>query len=129
MLLFAPWLFGIIFLKEALQKPSPLKTQESGHVDGRDIRPSPLRTIFVPRVINFATNLVALSLLENFYWSTEALFLDLGLSPGAIGTFQSFSSLFIGISQLFIFPYMHDRWGSKKVFIPGVFATLPRFVM
>jgi len=147
MSLFASWLLGTIFLKETLQKPLPLfgfKTQESEPVDDCDTteedesteRPSPLRAIFVPRVIIFAINLAALSLLEKFYWATEALFLStpirvggLGLSPGAIGTFQSYSTLFIGISQLFIFPFMHDRWGSKNIFILGVFATLPRFIM
>ena len=144
MLLFASWLLGTIFLKETLQKPSPLKTQEGEPVEDCDTaedgesaqKPSLLRTIFVPKVIIFATNLAALSLVEKFYWATEALFLStpirvggLGLLPGAIGTFQSFSTLFIGISQLFVFPHMHDRWGSKNVFILGVFATLPRFVM
>ncbi len=146
MSLFASWLLGTIFLKQTLQKPLPLfglKTQGSEPVDDCDTtedesteRPSPLRAIFVPRVIIFATNLAALSVLEKFYWSTEALFLStrirvggLGLSLSAIGTFQSFSTLFIGISQLFVFPLMHDRWGSKNIFILGVFATLPRFVM
>jgi len=89
----------------------------------------------VPGVIIIATNLAAISLVERFYGSTEALYLStpikdggLSFSPRAIGTYSSFSAIVIGTSQLFIFPRMHDKWGSRCVCILGASASLPRFV-
>ncbi|KAF8325962.1 member of major facilitator superfamily multidrug-resistance, DHA1 sub-family [Amanita rubescens] len=137
-LLFVAWLVGTVFLKETLVKPFQKKTQESEPIasmeegDESTERPSSL----APGIIIIAINLAAICLVEKFYWATEALFLStpikdggLGLSPRAIGTFSSFSSILIGTSQLFIFPRMHDKWGSGYVFILGASASLPRFVL
>jgi len=129
---------GTVFLKETLVKPFQKKTQESEPFapmeagDESTERPSSL----APGIIIIATNLAAICLVEKFYWATEALFLStpikdggLGLSPHAIGTFSSFSAILIGTSQLFIFPRMHDKWGSSFVFILGASASLPRFIL
>jgi len=139
MLVFVTWLVGMMFLKETLVKPFQKKPQESepfvsmGERDESTERPS---SLVVPGIIVAATNLAAISLVERFYWSTEALILStpiknggLGLSPRAIGTFSSFSAIVIGASQLFIFPCMHDKLGSRYVYILGASASLPRFVL
>ena len=123
---------GTVFLKETLVQPYQKKTQEiepfASTEDESTERP--------PGVIFIATNLAAISLAEKFYWATEALYLStpikdggLGLSPAAIGTFSSISAIVIGTSQLFIFPRMHDKWGSSCLYILGASASLPRFVL
>lgn len=103
----------------------------------RNIRRSPpLLTVFVPKVLIVAANLAAISLVEKSYWGTEALYLStpiadggLGLSPRAIGTFGSITAIVIGMSQLFIFPRVHAKWGSRSIYLFGVAASLPRFAL
>ena len=121
---------GLSSLFHKTQKGEDVKEEEGAR------RPPLLNTIFAPGVIIVASNLAAIALVEKFYWGTETLFLStpikdggLGLTPRAIGTFESISSIVIGASQLFIFPRMHEEWGSKYVAVLGVFATLPRFVL
>ncbi|KAF8731161.1 hypothetical protein AX14_005062 [Amanita brunnescens Koide BX004] len=137
------WVVGIVFFRETVAEPLGLSSLFHKTQKGEDVkeeegakRPPLLNTIFAPGVIIVASNLAAIALVEKFYWGTETLFLStpikdggLGLTPRAIGTFESISSIVIGASQLFIFPRMHEEWGSKYVAVLGVFATLPRFVL
>ena len=138
-LLLTAWLAGIIFLRETVAEPLALSSlfKKKPQKDEPGTRRLPLlSTIFVPGVIIVASNLAAKALVDKFYSGTETLFLStpiknggLGLTPRAIGTFESISSTVIGASQLFIFPSMHEAWGSKYVAVLGVSATLPRFVL
>ncbi|KAF8731569.1 hypothetical protein AX14_004679 [Amanita brunnescens Koide BX004] len=146
-ILLIAWLVGSIFLKETMTEPLPLSSlfkkgawkvsaRITGERNGSFERPLSLRTLLVPTVIIAATNLAATSMLEKFFWGTEALFLStpvdnggLGFSPSAIGTFSSFSSILIGASQLFVFPFLNDKWGSRCVVILGVSASIPRFIL
>ncbi len=115
-------------------KPFQKKTQESEPftpMEEGDESTEPPSSL-VPGVIIVATNLALISLVERFYWATEALILStpienggLGFSPRTIGTFSSFSAIVIGTSQLFIFPRVHDKWGSRSVYILGASASLP----
>ncbi|KAF8344490.1 member of major facilitator superfamily multidrug-resistance, DHA1 sub-family [Amanita rubescens] len=128
-LIFVAWLAGNYILER----------NSANHLYLRKRGPkvlSELSSLLLPGVIIAATNLAAISLVERFYGSTEALYLStpikdggLGFSPRAIGTYSSFSAIVIGISQLFIFPRMHDKWGSRYVCILGASASLPRFVL
>ena len=143
-ILLTAWLIGIIFLRETAAEPlalssifkkKPRKDKAVNEEPGTR-RPPVLSIIFLPGVIIAASNLAAISLVEKFYSGTEALFLStpiknggLGLTPRAIGTFESITSIVVGTSQLFIFPSMHEAWGSKYVSVLGVSATLPRFVL
>jgi hypothetical protein len=134
---------GTIFLKETVTEPLPLSSlfkkkaqKDPGHVTDGTRGPPSLRTIFVPSVIIVATNLAAMYMVEKFFWATEALFLStpirdggLGLSPRAIGTFSSLSSILIGVSQLFGFPHLHHEWGSRYVCMLGAAASVPRFIL
>ena len=136
-LLLTAWLVGNIFLRETLAEPLPLsalfKTKEYNE---RTRRPLPLRTIFVPGIIIAAINLSSIYLIQAFYSETEVLYLStpindggLGLSLRAIGTCTSIRSAVIGISHLLIFPRVHDKWGSKYVFVLGLSASIPQFLM
>ena len=139
-LLLSAWLVGTIFLRETVTEPLPLsslfkKTPKGGNEGAR--RPVLLRpTIFFPGVMIAAINLAAISLVEKFYVGTEALFLStpikdggLGFTPRTIGTFSSISAIVIGAWQLFIFPRMYEARGSRYIYLLGVSATLPRFVL
>ncbi|KAF8731163.1 hypothetical protein AX14_005063 [Amanita brunnescens Koide BX004] len=145
-LMLIAWLIGVILLRETVTDPLPLSSlfkkkthrdegvTEEGHEGAR--RQLWFRTIFVPGVIIAAANLAAINLVEIFYGSTEALFLStpikdggLGLTPRAIGTFSSLSATVVGASELFIFHHVHEKWGSKYVYVLGAFATLPRFML
>ena len=138
---------GTIFLKETVTEPLPLSSlfkkkaqKDAEHVtdersESTERSPS-LRTIFVPSVIIVATNIAAMYMIEKCFWATEALFLStpikdggLGLSPRAIGTFSSLSSILVGVSQLFVLPRLHDEWGSRNVCILGAAASVPRFIL
>ena len=99
-------------------------------------RPLPLRDIFAPGIVIAAINLSFVYLLQTFYTETEVLYLStpisdggLSLSPAAIGTLSSISATIMGISQLFIFPRVHDKWGSRNVYVLGLFASVPLFVL
>ena len=132
-----------MFLRETLAEPLPLcglfkkrirKYEYEGNENTR--RPLSSRDILVPGVIIAAINLSSIYLLQGFYFETQALYLStpikdggLGLSLRAIGTFGSIRATVIGISQLFIFPPVHDRWGSKKIFVLGLSASFPLFIL
>ena len=95
-----------------------------------------LRAIFVPGIIIAAINLSSIFVLQTFYSETEVLYLStpirnggLGLSPRAIGTVSSISATITGVSQLFIFPRVHDKWGSRSVYVLGLCASVPLFVL
>ncbi len=116
------------------------KTQEDKCVMGEGVEstgsPLSLRTISVPGVIVAAINLSSICLLQTFYSETEVLYLStsirdggLGLSPQAIGILSSISSTVAGISQLFIFPRVHDKWGSRYMYVLGLSASVPLFVL
>ncbi len=128
-----------------MEKPFKDKAQHDGSSSSDDVqedeiqsirRSPPLPTVFAPKVLIVATNLAAISLVEKSYWGTETLYLStpiadggLGLSPHAIGTFGSITAIVVGMSQLFIFPRVHGKWGSRSIYLLGVSASLPRFVL
>ncbi|KAF8719188.1 hypothetical protein AX14_011361 [Amanita brunnescens Koide BX004] len=139
-------LFGTVFLRETLMEPLPFsslfkkKTQQDDGVmeegNENDRRPLSLRAMLVPGIIIAAFNLSSIYLLLTFYLETEVLYLStpisnggLGLSSRAIGTFSSIAAAVKGISQLFVFPRMHDKWGSRFVFVLGLSATVPQFML
>ena len=49
----------------------------------------------------------------------------LGLPPSEIGKFMSMYGVLNGIVQLFVFPRLQERWGSKNVFIAALSCTAP----
>lgn len=142
-LAFATWVVGVIFMKETTEKTLfKDKAQHDGSSSLQEdeiqtIRSSPsLSAVLAPKVLIVAANLAAISLVEKSYWGTEALYLStpiadggLGLSPRAIGTFGSITAIVIGMSQLFVFPSVHAKWGSRSLYLLGVSASVPRFVL
>ena len=111
--------------------------QEEGNQETETIRrPQPLREILILPVIIATINLAALALTDRFYLATQALFLStpiddggLALSVSAIGTFSSTSGIVVCISQVLFFAPLHAKLGSKYLFILGLSAAIPRFVL
>ncbi|KAF8719190.1 hypothetical protein AX14_011363 [Amanita brunnescens Koide BX004] len=145
-ILLIAWLVGTIFLRETLKEPLPLSslfrkktqkddgTMEEGNEN--DQRPLSLCAMLVPGIIVAAFNLSSISLLLTFFSETEVLYLStpikdggLGLSLRAIGTLSSISAVVKGISQSFIFPPVHNKWGSRYLFVLGLSAAVPQFMM
>ena len=99
-------------------------------------RPLPLRSLLTPRVLIAAGNYASLSLVDVAFRAIQPVFLStpidlggLGLSPPYIGTLLSGQGILNGLFQVFFFAQLHDRWGSKKVFIVGISAAIPIFIL
>ena len=99
-------------------------------------RPLPLRSLLTPRVLIAAGNYASLSLVEMAFRAIQPVFLStpinlggLGLSPASIGTLLSGQGILNGITQVFFFAQIHDRWGSKKTFIAGISTIIPGIIM
>jgi MFS family permease len=99
-------------------------------------RPLPLRSLLTPRVLIAAGNYASLSLVDYGFRAIQPLFLatpihlgGLGLPPSSIGTLLSVQAISSGIFQVFFFPPIQNRWGSKKTFIAGISTAIPTFIM
>jgi MFS family permease len=51
----------------------------------------------------------------------------LGQDPAKIGTILSVYGILNGLTQVFFFARIHDRFGSKWTFTAGIVAALPVF--
>ncbi|KAI0059266.1 MFS general substrate transporter [Artomyces pyxidatus] len=146
------WLITFVFLKEtvptavsfrsllfpqARTKEHSLDENASSplHIDDAE-KPYPLRALLVPRVLVAAINYAGLSLVDIAYRAVQPLFFStpislggLGLPPPTIGKILSFFGILNGIFQVFFFARIHDRWGTKNVFIAGLFSAIPVFLL
>ena len=131
-----------LFIKGKPRENQPSSSVEDLQTEGNETeietirKPQPLRTILIPPVIIATINLAALALTDRLYIASEALFLStpiedggLGLSVSAIGTFSSTAGILVGISQVLFFAPLHAKLGSKYLFILGLSAAIPRFVL
>ncbi|KAF8626600.1 hypothetical protein AX17_006518 [Amanita inopinata Kibby_2008] len=151
------WLVTFLFLEETVKRPVPVtqlfklrkEKQNSKIQDGvgsggpaaienipDDEKPLPLRSLMTPRVLIAAGNYASLSLVDIAYRAVQPVFFStpiedggLGLPPSAIGNIMSMFGILNGIFQVFFFAKIHDRWGSKNVFIVGIASALPVFAL
>ncbi|KAF9468194.1 member of major facilitator superfamily multidrug-resistance, DHA1 sub-family [Collybia nuda] len=148
------WLVTYFFLKETVQSPVPISTflgLKKGKADddqktiasyetdaipapSKDEKPMPLRSLLTPQVIIAAGNYASLSLVEIAYRAIQPLFFStpidvggLGLPPPTIGNILSIYGVLNGAFQVFFFAKIHNYWGSKKVFMAGLFCAFPVF--
>jgi hypothetical protein len=98
-------------------------------------KPLPLKAILVPQVIIAAANYASLSLVDIGYRAVQPLFMStpielggLGLPPHEIGKFMSLYGVLNGTVQVFVFPRLQERWGSKNVFLFALTASIPMLV-
>ncbi|KAF8735943.1 hypothetical protein AX14_001153 [Amanita brunnescens Koide BX004] len=100
------------------------------------MRPLLLREYFAPGIIIAAVNYSSVCLIQMFRSSTEVLYLStpigdggLGFSPSAIGTLASICAIATGLSHLFVFPRVHNKLGWRNIFVLGLIASVPLFVL
>ena len=96
----------------------------------------PLRSLLTYDVVIASANYASLALVEISFRAIHPVFLStpieiggLGLAPPAIGKLLSALGLLNGIFQVCFFARIHDRWGSKRVFIGGVMSSIPTFAL
>lgn len=137
------WLGAYLYLKETVKQPTPLrdfmfKSTRTTRPDPNEStdKPLPLKSLFVFRVIIAASNYAFLSLVEISFRTTLPLFLStpiklggLDLPPSTIGTILSIFGVLNGFCQIFFFPRLHKRWGSKRVFMAGLAACIPMYLL
>ncbi|KAH9902823.1 MFS general substrate transporter [Cubamyces lactineus] len=139
----------LFFLKETVRNPlsirqllrlspkaaSSERTSKSLDIDDSE-RPLPLRRLLVPRVIIAAGNYAFLAIvditmraIQPVFYSTPIRLGGLGLEPQTIGLILSLYGITNGLVQIFLFGRVHDRFGTKRVFMAGVASTLPVFAL
>lgn len=81
-----------------------------------------------------ASAYAALSLVDISFRAVQPLFFStpiesggLGLPPSTIGTILSCFGILNGILNVFFFAKIHDRWGTKNVFMAGIASSIPVF--
>lgn len=101
-----------------------------------DEKAYPIKALLIPRVLTAAVNYASLSLVDISYRAIQPLFFStpiarggLGLSPPTIGAILSCFGILNGVVSVFFFAKIHDRFGTKNVFVAGVAAALPVFLM
>jgi hypothetical protein len=87
-------------------------------------------------VVIAAANYAFLSLVDISFRAIHPVFLStpieiggLGLAPPTIGKLLSVLGILNGIFQVCFFAQIHDRWGSKRVFIGGLMSSIPSFAL
>lgn len=142
--------FAFLFLKETLPNPTPLaeilrvrkpKADQSHSIVATEPsldleKPVSLRCLLTYEVILAAANYALLSLVDISFRGILPVFLStpiklggLGLSPPTIGKLLSVLGGLKCLFQVFFFAKIHDRLGSKKVFLTGLMLSLPAFVL
>lgn len=97
-------------------------------------QPYSITALLIPRVITAAVNYASLSLVDISFRAVQPLFFStpierggLGLPPPTIGTILSCYGILNGTLSIFFFAKIHDRWGTKKVFMAGIASAIPVF--
>ncbi|KAL4250680.1 MFS transporter superfamily protein [Pleurotus pulmonarius] len=92
----------------------------------------PLREVLTPRVVIASANYailafldIALRVIHPLFLSTPLALGGLGLPSSAIGHILAVFGVLNGLVQFCVFPAMHGRWGSKRVFAGGIASALP----
>ncbi|KAF7771079.1 hypothetical protein Agabi119p4_7053 [Agaricus bisporus var. burnettii] len=143
------WLIAYLYLKETVQQPMTFRelvfksarknrpNQSAETVSSETIdKPLPLKSLLVFRVIIAASSYAFLALVDISFRAIQPLFLStpielggLGLPPSTIGNILSFFGVLNGVVQVFFFARIHDRWGSKRIFMTGIAACIPLFLL
>lgn len=98
--------------------------------------PLPIRQLLTWPVVIAAGNYAVLAIVDITLRAVQPVFLStpirlggLGLSPQTIGVILSGYGILNGLLQIFFFAKIHDRFGSKRVYLTGIFSSLPVFLL
>lgn len=118
---------------ESNVSPITEDTAQSSNVD--DVKPLPLRSLLIPRVIIAAGNYAALSLFDIAFRAVQPLFFatplelgGLGLDPPHIGNILAIYGVINGLFQIFFFADLHDRFGSKIIYSTSMAVGIPMVI-
>lgn len=67
--------------------------------------------------------------IQPLFFSTPIALGGLGLPPPAIGNILAAWGVLNGLFQMLFFARIHDRWGSRTVFLAGMASALPVFAL
>lgn len=119
---------------ENLRVAGPQKQPNGTPTTAKNEKPVSLRSLLTPRVVVVAGNYAFLALVDIAFRAIQPLFFStpihlggLGLPPSTIGNILSAYGVLNGIFQVFFFSKLHNRWGSKKVFMAGIISSFPIF--
>ncbi|KAI1797328.1 MFS general substrate transporter [Ganoderma leucocontextum] len=141
----------LFFLQETVQNPASLRRllrlppkEASIQSDASAVvkvaavddkaRPLPLKKLLAPRVIIPAANYAFLAIvditlraIQPVFYSTPIALGGVGLAPQQIGWILSVYGIANGLTQIFLFSRVNDRFGSKRVYLTGIASVLPVF--
>ncbi|TFY82130.1 hypothetical protein EWM64_g1882 [Hericium alpestre] len=149
------WLITFAYLKETVRSPISVRKLFKSRKNKDDLssedqsttsaaeavldereKPVPLHALFTSRVLIAAGNYATLSIVDIAYRAIQPLFFStpvsmggLGFPPPVIGWVLSVFGVLNGVFQVFFFARIHDRWGTRNVFIAGLFAAVPCFAL
>ncbi|TBU63114.1 MFS general substrate transporter [Dichomitus squalens] len=123
------------FKEAALESDISTAGSKAVVVDDKS-RPLPFKRLLIPRVIVPAANYAFLAIvditlraIQPVFYSTPVALGGLGLNPQQIGYILSFYGTVNGVTQIFLFSRVNDRFGSKRVYLVGLASVLPVFAM
>jgi len=140
------WVITFFFLKETSPNPMPVgeflglrkpnkASRARGPIEASE-KPTTLRSLLTYEVVLASANYASLSLVDISFRAIHPVFLStpianggLGLSPPTIGKLLSILGILNGVFQVCFFAKIHDRWGSKRVFIGGLMTSIPSFAL
>ncbi|OSC99918.1 MFS general substrate transporter [Trametes coccinea BRFM310] len=127
-----------------LDQDQVVREKSAVEIDVQNANPSKdeasvgIRTILIPRVLLIILNYGFVALIDQaatvlvpLMYSTSIDLGGLGFDPFTIGVIQGVGGFVGGAIQIFTFPYMHRKFGSKKLYICSysmyfiIFATFP----
>ncbi|KAG1749276.1 hypothetical protein EDB19DRAFT_1601688, partial [Suillus lakei] len=115
-------------------KPPQVDTSNPNTIQGSpdDSKPLPLSTLMTPYVLIATLNFTTLTLFDHslhapipVFYATPVNKGGLGLDPLRIGNILAVFSIANGLFQLFLFAWLHDRFGTKVVYTCGVASGVP----
>ncbi len=121
--------------KEAAIQSDSSTVVKAAAVDDK-ARPLPLKKLLEPRVIIPAANYAFLAIvditlraIQPVFYSTPIELGGLGLVPQQIGSILAVYGVVNGLTQIFFFSRVNDRFGSKRVYLAGIVSIIPVFAM
>lgn len=114
---------------------TPTESTDNAQRSNDDVKPLPLRSLLIPRVIIAAGNYAALSFFDIAFRAVQPLFYatplelgGLGLDPPRIGNILAIYGVINGLFQIFFFADLHDRFGSKIIYSISIATGIPMII-
>jgi len=143
------WLVTFFFLKETVESPVSIwhllgwKKDKANLFSGESTteldasqKPLPLKKLLIRPVIVAAVNYALLAIVDIAFRALQPLFYStpielggLGLDAPRIGVILSFFGILNGFFQVFCFARLNAIFGSKALFITGIAAAVPCFLL